>query len=524
MTSQLENTPSDISYDDLPYTAHPFPQTHPARLAAIAQIRGIKAPDASRARVLEIGCAAGGNLIPMAARLPNARFVGVDLSKRQIADGQGRIRRLGLSNIELRHANLMTVSVDDGCFDYIICHGVYSWVPKPVRDAILRICKNNLSASGIAFISYNVLPGWRLRQTLRDALALSIPREDKLQLKVEKARRLIALYSENANEGSAWGQIFRDEAARLSKTPDDYVGHEFLEDCNEPCSFTEFMVDATQSGLMFVAEAQLVALLPETACSSAAPTIRSLASDRILEMQQHIDIFTGRTFRQSLLTHRESEPSLLRDFSSCSLEGLHLSPRADFQFRDEKDGRALFGTKKGAHVEVGDLYCRRALETLISRFPASSTVDQLAQEIAVRGPDDQRKARDQIADILLKLAFMGAISISTLPTQATSAVGDRPVACPFLRRDVASGSLISANLAHESVSVDPILQLVLPMMDGRAEIRDLTDVLVEAAKNGAIEFKSGSHPIEAEEAMVRYAKERLAEALFVCRNNAVLIM
>jgi cyclopropane fatty-acyl-phospholipid synthase-like methyltransferase len=153
------------SYDDLPYVSHPFPQTHPARLGAVARIFKLTAPDLSRARVLELGCAAGGNLIPLAARHPDAYFLGVDLSQRQIEEGQQRVAALGLSNINLRRQSLTDLWSKDGGFDYIICHGVYSWVPEQVRDAILRIARENLAPNGVAFISYNVQPGWRLRQT-----------------------------------------------------------------------------------------------------------------------------------------------------------------------------------------------------------------------------------------------------------------------------------------------------------------------------------------------------------------------
>jgi hypothetical protein len=41
----------------------------------VAALHGLDAPPVTRCRVLELGCASGGNLIPMAGTLPDCRFV-----------------------------------------------------------------------------------------------------------------------------------------------------------------------------------------------------------------------------------------------------------------------------------------------------------------------------------------------------------------------------------------------------------------------------------------------------------------
>jgi tRNA G46 methylase TrmB len=94
------------AYDVVPYPSYPFPQTHPDRLATIATLFGMKPAPVEHCRVLELGCASGGNLIPMAATLPESTFVGIDRSRKQVAQGQVTIDALDLRNIEQRQLDL----------------------------------------------------------------------------------------------------------------------------------------------------------------------------------------------------------------------------------------------------------------------------------------------------------------------------------------------------------------------------------------------------------------------------------
>src|SRR5262245_29299080 len=107
------------TYDEVPYESHPFAQTHPSRLFTVGTLFGLRPVPPSRCRVLELGCAAGGNLIPIAVMLPEAQVVGVDLSARQIADGKAFVQELGLKNIDLKHASITDVDESWGMFDYI---------------------------------------------------------------------------------------------------------------------------------------------------------------------------------------------------------------------------------------------------------------------------------------------------------------------------------------------------------------------------------------------------------------------
>ena len=151
------------SYDEVPYPRLAFPLTHPSHLATIGRLLGFASADVENCRVLELGCASGANLVPIAYALPKSRFIGIDFSERQVSDGREFIAALGLSNVSLERLDILHVAEslrDSDCasrrdatawasagpFDFIIAHGIYSWVPDPVKDALLAACRALLGA------------------------------------------------------------------------------------------------------------------------------------------------------------------------------------------------------------------------------------------------------------------------------------------------------------------------------------------------------------------------------------------
>lgn len=148
--------------------------TSPEKQKTVLQLLGYVTPELKKARVLEIGCSFGGNIIPFAIAHPDAEVIGIDLSEIQIKEGNNIIKYLGLENIQLHHKNIMNFEEDYGKFDYIICHGVFSWVTDEVQNKILEVIKNHLSENGSAIISYNTYPGWKHIDILRDIMKFRI--------------------------------------------------------------------------------------------------------------------------------------------------------------------------------------------------------------------------------------------------------------------------------------------------------------------------------------------------------------
>ncbi len=244
-----------FSYDVIPYPGIALPETLPSNLGMVATLFGMSPPPVEHCRVLELGCGSGGNLVPMADAYPEATFVGIDLSERQISQGLEPVCALGLQNIALRRLSILDVGSDFGQFDYILCHGVYSWVPAEVRDKILAICRDHLSPNGVAYVSYNTYPGWRMREIIRDALRFHTQPISDPAARIRQARAILDFLTESipTAEG-AYRMIFKTESDILRDSPDGYLFHEHLEDVNDPIYFQQFVAQAKAKGLQYLAE------------------------------------------------------------------------------------------------------------------------------------------------------------------------------------------------------------------------------------------------------------------------------
>ena len=310
------------SYDETPYASHPLSRQQPARLAAAALWFGLTAPSARTARVLEIGCASGGHIIPLAALWPEARFVGVDISPVQVAAGNARIERLGLANIVLSARSFDEIGASDGVFDFIVCHGVYSWIPAALRETLLRIIAERLAPDGVASVSFNVLPGWRLFQIARDSLLVHARLQNDPAARGRQARELLERLSAESNNRYTYGQFWRDDARRIAAGGDAYIAHEMFEDDNEPLTFTDFCAALDRHGLTYVGECNVAANREDGMAPAGAETIRALARGDDRAREQYLDIFSGRGFREAVITHGPRAGMIRRDIRRDMMEAL----------------------------------------------------------------------------------------------------------------------------------------------------------------------------------------------------------
>lgn len=482
-------------YDLLPYLAMPISYTEPSRLAAIGRLLGLRCPDPDTASVVEFGCADGGNLIPMAVRRPGARFLGLDLSARQVEAGQARIRQLGLANIELRRADLGAIDLPQASADYVICHGVFSWVPRPVQEAILRQAGRALTDQGVAAVSYNVLPGWHLRQPVRDVLLQAAGADGTPQERVARARAALQRLARDTAQRQGYGAVMRAEAVRMARMPASYLMGEFLADHNIPVSFQDFVARAAAHGLSYLAEADLSAAACELVARRARPTLRDLTGPDRIAPETQLDLIGGRPFRRTLLALADVAASAGPPRHS-TLQGLHVA--APLTRDDEHAAKQglVFRDGAGRVVSASDPAVADVLARLSDAWPGTCAVAGLTE-----GPDGRRFAR-----ILLDLVATGRAVLHACPLRVGRASARRPKLWAMAQAQARAGQPSVTGLNHGTVILEADERVIAARLDG-SRTRDELLAWLDAEHTGGDRARSES---------------RLASALLVLERGATL--
>ena len=292
-------------YDAVAYPSFPYPDTHPDRLAAMAILHGLSPVPVERCRVLEIACNEGANLIPMAYAIPGSEFVGFDLARLPVDRGQERIRELGLKNAWIFAGDLLDAGKELGQFDYIIAHGLYAWVPAAVRERLMAVCGELLTANGVAFVSYNALPGGHLRRMTRDMMLYGVKDIEDPQQRVPVALGFLHLVVEARPEGDAYRLLIEEQLKKMEKLGPEVAYHDEMTDAYHPVHFFEFVEHARKHGLQYLSEAVLPPPTDPCYRSEVRQALKNAAGDDILKQEQMLDFLRARMYRETLVCRAE---------------------------------------------------------------------------------------------------------------------------------------------------------------------------------------------------------------------------
>jgi SAM-dependent methyltransferase len=451
------------AYDKVPYLGRPFPQTHPNRLAVLGTLCGMSPSRIERGRVLELGCGVGANLIPLALAFPDADFLGIDLSEGHIREGRAVVEHLGLKNIELRHGDILDLDASAGTFDWIVAHGVYSWVPAAVREHVLNVVATTLAPSGLAYVGFNTNPGWLLRGQLRDQILAGCDDDDD---RCARARALFdSLLPELRTRVDPHSASLLALVTELSAHEDWFLRHDLVGDWNTPFTFHAFQRHVATSGLRYVGDSCYGNLAPTLLLSAMGMSRGSTAH---LEFEQRSDLITNRSHRGALLCHGGAE---LTDAADCrQLERMHVaSPlgRRVQSFRFEVNGPDALGSlrvSESEHSPAVTLALRRLGEIWPVSLPFGDLVDD-----ATRG---------EVGAEFLKLFVKGELELTLAPPRFTLTPGDRPEGCPLARYQVSSGQPKVTNRKHEPVGLPHAIERdVLAMLTGDQDLEAIAGVL-----------------------------------------------
>lgn len=303
------------SYDSFLYVSKPFSSTNINNLQAKAKMYGLNPVPLKGARVLELGASCGGNIVPQALYYPETTFTGIDLSGVQVKHGNDIINSIGLKNVTLLEKDILDIDESFGTFDYIIVHGIWSWVPDVVKDKILSICNVNLSDNGIAYVSYNTYPGWKRLEQLRDIMLYSEKRakdQDLLErtLYTKSVLKMVADTMNIDDRSRAQSAYKINNIHNVLNSNDYYVAHEYLEAFNDPVYVSDFIERARKQGCAYIGDEVLQRSFITWLADDVTNNIRTLSHDNYVDKEQFYDYVYDTQFRMSLLTKLSNEDKI----------------------------------------------------------------------------------------------------------------------------------------------------------------------------------------------------------------------
>lgn len=531
-------------YDNLPYKSYSFPCSHPARLAAVAHLFGLNPPENKKFRMLELGSASGGNLIPLAMFYPEAEVIGVDYSQVQIEQGQKVIKALDLEKrVQLLCQSITEIDKDIGQFDYIICHGVYSWVPAEVQDAIIATIQNHLKPNGIAYVSYNVYPGWKRLEIIRDMMLYHTRQmsDNKPQERMAQGRAIVEFIRNLSHETSGIRQMIDAPWDGLKDKEDSYLAHEFLEPVNQPCYFLDFAEKLAAHDLTYLADAEpaisFIQNLPE---EKVKQLIQASHNSQVM-LEQYMDFLYFRQFRKSLIVHQSAANSIKRKIPIEVFDKLNFSFNSCVEKQRDEE---TVSDENATTAHAGNVAVDKNTEAPTPRQTGYRFVFDSNRTITTYNEDDyallksMTELKGQVfnKEELLKLTrknhkspqlekrssnLLNSLSLNgitelwyQLPSESPIfEVEERPYIPELMRRFYKETGHLS-NYRHSTVHLNIIQKEIFDLLDGEHDHDQLKAHLKDAFKEERIRlFDKSNQPLTEEDRVDEELKHHLQQAL-----------
>lgn len=478
-----------FSYDAIPYPSKIFSQTNPDRLATLAKLYGMNPPEIETCRFLELGCGNGSNMLAQAFVFPNAEFVGIDLSEKHIFDARQNARELNLPNARFQQIDVMKMSAKEfGKFDYIVAHGLFSWVPDFVREKVLEIYREMLAPNGVGYISYNAYPGGHIREMAHRMMRYHTRDTNEPVEKVQKAITFLAFLAENSAEKETFQPIWERELGRHFENDTADVFHDDLAEFYKPFYFYEFAELIEKRGLQFISEAEITAMSPYSFSKDVQQMLGSLGE---IEREQYMDFLRGRYFRQSLVCHKETP--LNRQIEPSALKNFHISSAV--RPRSEKPDFAPhkvenFVGKKNVGFEIDHPLTKAALVYLGEIWGNSANfsgiIENARRILKAENVEDGDSEQDCeiVAAILWQMCLgTGSVEINANPRNIRAQAGDKPKVNRLARWQIKRGQNISTFFGTSIKAEDEISRRLIELMDGTRTRAELLKQIGEFVEN-----------------------------------------
>ncbi len=416
------------------------------------------------------------------------------------------MRALGLGNIALRAMSIVDlVPEEPGTFDYIVCHGVYSWVPAEVQAAILAACRALLAKEGIAYVSFNTLPGWHMRGMVRDLLLREVGPDGTAAARLDRARAFLGFLGRVPDDGSRAQAMLRSELSLLSQVSDAYLLHEHLATHNRPQYFADFAREAARAGLQYVADAQLSMMDAQRFGPEAEAIMKRMARD-VIDTEQFLDYLEVRLFRRALLCRQEAVVD--RTMVWSRLLGLRVSSLLQPASATPDlgpDVTEVFHRPGGLELSTSLPLLKAALVILAGEQPCGVPFVDLCARV---GAHDEA-ARASFGGDVLTLFARGAVSLGAGAVAGVSRPGPRPEATALARRQASLRQPSATSLLHRRVALDRLDWALVPRLDGTLAVEELAAGVIGDIAAGKVTLTLDDEPRSDLETVLEVIEQRL---------------
>lgn len=452
-------------YDSIPYRGLPIAAAHPWRLAWTSFVYGGPRPELAHTRVLEIGCGDGATLLPLAAHQPTWRVHGIDAAPAAIAFARTGVATSRLDNATFACADLAEVDVETAAWDIVIAHGVYSWIDAERRLALRRLVRRVLAPNGLAYISFNALPGWSVRGRVRDILRRG----------AEKPLDVLDRVLPNVGT-DAWGRLLASELQRAQAARDDYLAHEYLAATNDAFWLGDFVRDAATDGLRWLGDAQFD--LPEGRPYEQLRATLAVDGVRGAELA---DLIGYRQLHCAVLARDdapcESNPDDAGLVETAIIAGVVAPTRQPFVL--DAAAEELMQSAGGVAIHVRDPLAKASLLELARIYPDGLTRLELLERArrVVRGYGIHLNAEADrtVTEGVVRLWRAGALELRLHQPQVAVAAMDRPLVSAFTRYEASVRPAISSRLGVV-LPIDAEDESIISKMEGARTKHELCEI------------------------------------------------
>jgi SAM-dependent methyltransferase len=288
---------------DIPYLRDFKPALAPAWLDHVALVAGVEPPVRQNGFAwCDLGCGQGVTAAILAATHPNGVFHGIDAMAVHIDHARRLAAQAAIPNVSFHALDFATaIDLELPQFDYIVAHGVYTWIDRESQRALRRLIDRRLKLGGLVYVSYNAMPGWARDlpfQRLVHELGRTFSGDNAARFAA--AAEIVRALADARAPALAASFIVRELKQRPEDYTPAYLVHEFMPAAWQPLYVTEIRAEMAEIGLKPVGSATFSEnfdwmVLDKAACETLAhitdEDARELVRDSYLDQRFRCDVF-----------------------------------------------------------------------------------------------------------------------------------------------------------------------------------------------------------------------------------------